>query len=48
MDGRVLREGDRARMSEVQPLPLGPCEPTALHRVGQVAAVVLLMTVFVL
>lgn len=35
-------------MIDVQPLPVGPCEPTVLHRVGKATGFVLLVAAVVL
>jgi Flp pilus assembly protein TadB len=47
-DGRALRSGDRARMSNVEPLPVGPCQPTLLRRFSSVMGIVLVVAALVL
>ena len=35
-------------MSNVEPLPVGPCEPTVLHRIGRIMAIPLIVAALVL
>jgi hypothetical protein len=46
-DGRVIRSGERGRMNAVELLPVGPCQPTILHRIGQVVGIALAVAALV-
>lgn len=35
-------------MSNVEPLPVGPCQPTVVHRIGRIMGIATLMAAIVL